>query len=568
MKIKNWKKQERNYASAGDVQGLLSVMGDYREKNLFCYDKKGVSCEVTYGEFIDSVQQMAAGLSTYNLADKRVAVIGETSPEWLRTYMAVLAAGGVIVPMDKELAVSEIAGFLTQVEVSAIVYAGSLNGAFAELLSVESLRYMIPMETDGCAYIDHEKVLPLDLIMEKGRENATYQYPILEDRCSMAEMLFTSGTTGTSKCVMLSQKNIFSVVAAAVSIVPVTSDDVTVSVLPPHHTYELACLLAQMNIGVTICINDSLKNVMRNFQKYRPTALVLVPLFVVTMYKRILSEAERSGKGKALQIGSKISRTAMKVGIDLRKKLFGSVQAAFGGRLRKIICGGAALDPNLIHAFEDFGISVFEGFGITECAPLVAVTPYYSRKPGSVGPAVSCCSVRIDGNTLNDKGFMEGEIQVQGDNVMLGYYHNQEANDAVFTEDGWFRTGDIGYMDDDGYLYITGRLKSVIVLDNGKNVFPEEIEEYLGRIEEIAESVVVGRTHEDSGSVDLVALVYPNFEKFPKGVSSEEIQSVIKEKVFAMNKKLPSFKQIRKIECRKIPFEKTSSRKIKRHLVK
>ena len=223
------------------------------------------------------------------------------------------------------------------------------------------------------------------------------------------------------------------------------------------------------------------------------------------------------------------------------------------------------MNPELIQIFETFGISIYEGYGITECSPLVAVTPYYKRKPGSVGPAVIGCEARIADGAENENGQYVGEIQVKGDNVMLGYMNNEEANASSFTEDGWYRTGDMGYMDADGYIAITGRMKSVIVLDNGKNVFPEEIEEYLSDIELIGEAVVVGREEEDG--VVLTAVIYPNYAKFPEKAEAD-FRDEIQKQITALNKKLPSFKQIRKLEFRKTEFEKTTTRKIKRHLVK
>ncbi|MBR4770713.1 MAG: AMP-binding protein, partial [Clostridia bacterium] len=347
-----------------------------------------------------------------------------------------------------------------------------------------------------------------------------------------------------------------------------TPDEVVVSVLPMHHTYGLACMLAELLYGVRICINDSLRHVLRNFARFRPTALILVPLFVQTMYKKILNEAEKKGKLRTFNAGIAASRVMMKVGVDLRKKLFAEVREAFGGRLEKIICGGAPLKPDLIYAFEDFGISIYEGYGITECAPLAAVTPYYKRKSGSVGPSVPCCTIRVDGETINEAGFAEGEIQIHGDNVMLGYFENPEANAAAFTDDGWYRTGDVGYMDADGYVYITGRMKSVIVLENGKNVFPEEIEEYLSAIDLIAESVVVGRKSEDGDSVILTAIVFPNADKFDENATDEEKLEAIKHAIRKINKKLPSFKQVREVELRNEEFPKTTSKKIRRHLIK
>jgi long-chain acyl-CoA synthetase len=221
----------------------------------------------------------------------------------------------------------------------------------------------------------------------------------------------------------------------------------------------------------------------------------------------------------------------------------------------------------MIEFFENLGVTIYEGFGITECSPLVCVAPYYAQKYGSVGPAVPCCQVRVDGERMNEKGYLEGEIQVKGDNVMLGYYNNPEATADAFTDDGWFRTGDVGYMDADEYVYITGRMKNVIVLENGKNVFPEEIEEYLADIDLIAESVVVGR-HAEDDSIALTAVVFPAADKFAPEASDEEKLEEIRRAVRTMNKRLPSFKQIKEIELRDEEFEKTTSKKIKRHLVK
>ena len=328
-------------------------------------------------------------------------------------------------------------------------------------------------------------------------------------------------------------------------------------------------MLASLAYGIEICINDTLRHLMRNFAAYKPTGLVLVPLFVNTMHKRIWDEAKKKGKDKLLRRMMKISNGLRKIGIDLRRKLFGSVLGAFGGRLEKIICGGTPLNPEMVQNFEAFGVQICEGYGITECSPLIAVTPYFAPKKASVGPAVPCCEARIApmGQT-SPTGYEEGEIQVKGDNVMLGYYNNPEQNASAFTEDGWYRTGDVGYMDEDGYIFITGRLKSVIVLENGKNVFPEEIEEYLEGIEEIAESVVVGRKDTDGETVLLTAVVYPNKDIFPEGTDEKVVHDAIWAKLAELNKSLPSFKKLKGLEIRATEFEKTTSRKIKRHLVK
>ena len=563
------RKTERIYTPVSHVIDFLHVLEAHGEKTVFTYRSAGKEYHLSYGDFYRRVLTAVNGLKTYNLAGKRVAIIGETRPEWYTVYLAVLATGGVAIPMDKELAPEEVANFLTVAKADALAYTNTI-GDKIPTDGHPTLKARIPFDSTAeelCIHEDGVSVVPFASLTADDSELVCPDAESV-DVDAMCEMLFTSGTTGTSKCVMLSQKNIFSTVTAACESVPFTPDDVILSVLPIHHTYELACSIAAMNYGVHICINDSLRRVLPNIQKYRPTGLVLVPLFVETMHKKIFAEAKKQGRDKTLRTGLLISGVASKLHIDLRAQLFKAVQQSFGGRLEKIICGGAALNPRLIRDFEEFGIHVYEGYGITECSPLIAVTPYYARKYGSVGPAVPSCSARISGDALGEHGFIEGEIQVKGTNVMLGYYGNAEANADAFTEDGWYRTGDVGYMDDDGYIYITGRIKSVIVLENGKNVFPEEIEEYLGAIEEIQESVVVGRKAENGDAIVLTAIVFPDRSKFPKEATDEEIEETIRKAITAQNRRLPSFKQIHKVEFRDTEFEKTTSRKIKRHLVK
>ncbi len=557
---------------AGDVLDLIDLIASHGEKVAFRYYEGKEIKSLTYAEFHIMIHETAAALDAMSLRGERVAIIGDTSPQWICTYVAALAAGCVVVPMDKELDVAEVCKFLDRVEARAVIYSKSFNEKFIKPISENTtgVRYFVPITP---AYDDtfDSKVVSFEQVLTCGRERierSGYNYPAIESRETMAEMLFTSGTTGTSKCVMLSQKNIFSAANSATETVCFVPEDVVVSVLPVHHTYELMCILAEMMFGIEICINDSLRHVLKNFQLFKPTALVLVPLFLNTMYKKIWSEAERTHRDTILKAGLATSKTMLSMGIDARRKIFKSVLAAFGGRLDHIICGGAKLNPDLIAAFEDFGISVFEGFGITECSPLTNVTPYWGRKYGSIGPHVPACRCRIADAQPGDHGYPEGELQIKGDNVMIGYYNDDAANAAAFTADGWFRTGDVAYMDEDGYVYITGRLKSVIVLENGKNIFPEEIEEYMSEIETIAECVIVGRKAEDSDEIILTAVVYPNFEKLPAGATEELIHETIRKSINQINRRLPGFKQVKALELRSTEFEKTTSKKIKRHLVK
>lgn len=570
-KIPNRKRMIRDLPHVSDINDLLACIKSHGDKVCYKYFEQGKLKEMTYAEVYATVHQVAAAFDKMGLKGKRVAVIGDTSPQWICTYMGALASGTIIIPMDKELEIVQIEKFLEMVEADAVVYSKSFNEKFVGTIENHpTLKRFIPLVVDEKTE-PSDKILPFSDFLALGQNNLDEGYTIgmVENREEMCEMLFTSGTTGTSKCVMLSQKNIFAAVSAAIETVCFTPDDIIVSVLPIHHTYELMCLLAAQAYGMMTGINDSLRHVMKNFKLFQPTGLVLVPMFVNTMYKRIWSEAERTGKAKVLKMALKASKALRKVGIDMRKTLFKSVLDAFGGKLDHIICGGAKLNPDLIVAFEDFGISVFEGFGITECSPLVSVTPYYARKLGAIGPNVPCCSVRIDPNgEETPEGYPMGEVQVKGDNVMIGYYNNPEANASVFTEDGWFCTGDVGYLDNDGYIYITGRIKFVIVLENGKNVFPEEIEEYLDTIETISECCVIGRKSSDSDEIVLTAVVYPDYTKFDKDVDDDTVKETIRKAINVTNKKLPTYKQIKAIEIRKTEFEKTTTKKIKRQLVK
>ena len=559
--LKNNKLTERIFSEVHGIREFLDVISTHGERTAYMWCEHKEDKTITYDELCGWIKNTAAGITSMGLAGKTIGIIGDTSPYWITTYLAVLASGGIAVPLDRELAASELNGFLNTVDASALFFSSSLKEKYEELSTLSPERKYVVMgdAIEGCSgFFD---------VMEKGKENADYEYPEQRDVESVCEYLFTSGTTGTSKCVMLCEKNIFSVVNAACSTVDFSTDDVLVSVLPVHHTYELAIILCELDYGMKIGINDSLRNVIPNFKKYQPTGLVLVPLFVNTVYKRIWSEAKRTGQEKKLRAATAVSDKFLRIGVDVRRKLFSKVLDSFGGKLNKIVCGGAALNPDMVYGFESLGISIYEGYGITECSPLVAVTPYNKRKIGSVGPAVPCCSIRIDGETIDENGFVTGEIQVKGDNVMLGYYKNDEANAEAFTEDGWFRTGDVGHLDEDGYLFITGRCKSVIVLENGKNVFPEEIEEYLENVPGIAECVVVGRKDTDGESVILTAVIYPDLSYY-EGKNVSDMKKELAAEINALNKKLPSFKHIRKVDLVDREFEKTTSRKIKRHLVK
>lgn len=566
------KKTERVYTPLESMSHFAKKIASFGDNIAYRYfDKDRNLLSITYKNLSRRIHTVAAGFASVGLAGKRIAIIGETSVDWICAYVAAVASGGVAVPLDKELDVNELSGFLEFAEADAIVYSATFNEKFKNIAaSHPTVRRMIPLAPVKGTYEDNDRILPFEDLLTLGETGVAngYQYPEVTDLDRMAEMLFTSGTTGSSKCVMLSERNVISAVNAADETVDFSCEDTIVSVLPIHHTYELCIQIAGLNYGMVVCINDSLKRVLKNIEIFKPTALVLVPLFVSTMHKKVWDEAKKTGKDQLLKTLSGISGTLRKLNFDLRRTLFKQVLAAFGGRLEKIVCGGAALNPEIAESFSEFGIDIFEGYGITECSPLIAVSPYYAPKKGSVGPAVPCCKVRIDSDHINDKGYGEGEIQVLGSNVMLGYYKNPEETAKVFTEDGWFCTGDIGYMDENGYIFITGRKKYVIVLENGKNIFPEEIEEYVLNQCSVAETVVVGRKLPDSADLAVTAIVYPQMDAFADKNDREAIEAKIREQIAKMNKKLVSYKQVRRVEFRWEEFEKTTSRKIKRHLVR
>ena len=567
---------KKDVPHANSLRAIAKYNAIHRpEKAAFKYlnDKKEI-VEVSYAQYSENIENMICALRDGGFAGKRIAIIGETCHEWFESYFAIISAGAVAIPFDKELLYDQIKGFIEIAKANAIIMSPKYSQKYEELAAAgvfDNLELVIRID-DGTEWtVGDDKLVKFSEFVKRGEglaRDTDADIMRRNARGDMSIMLFTSGTTGSSKCVMLSERNQIACVKSAVRATDFYEHDVLLSVLPVHHTYELTINVAIQSLGATVCINDNLKNVVKNLGIFKPTGIVIVPLFATTFHKKIVESVKKKGKENQLKIGMAASGAMRKVGVDMRRKLFSEILAAFGGNLQKIICGGAAMNPELMKFFDNLGITLCEGYGITECSPLIAVNPYYARKKGSVGPACDCCEARIDAESVDENGNLTGEIQVRGENVMLGYYENPEANAEVFTEDGWFRTGDIGRMDKDGYLYITGRCKSVIVLENGKNVFPEEIEEYLEQIEQISEVVVVGRQKEGEETVVLTAVVYPDFNAYERNTDIGDIASDIKKRIAEINKILPSFKQIRNIEIRKTEFEKTTTRKIKRFLVK
>ena len=541
---------------------------NYGDRPLYYYKEGKEVVTFSYNKLKSSVDGLGTAFNLLGLMGSNIAVIGDTNPYYMVTYFAAANGGGAIIPLDKELDNVTIAGFLKIADAKALVYTESFNSRMPEIEALATdIKYFIPIKPDE-ALMPNDKYVSIHSLIEKGAtalsEGNTAFTEFTPDREAVASLIFTSGTTGTSKCVMLSHKNLAAATNACCESMSHFADvGKFVSVLPMNHSYEVTTEhLALSHIGCSTYLNDNIKNALRSFNYFKPNALILVPLFVETIYKRIWKEIDKKGKRRTVKLAIALSNALLKVGIDVRKKLFKEVIAALGGNLECIVCGGAPLSKDLIRDFESFGIQILEGYGITECSPLVSVNRLGKVRHGSVGTPVLGCEVKID----KDENAETGEILVKGDNVMMGYLKNPEATAEVFTEDGWFRTGDIGYTDKDGYIFITGRKKNVIILSNGKNIFPEELEEHLYKNEIIGECVVIGRKSEN-GETAITAVIYPNPE-MSEGKTPEEVSALVKEAVELTNKHLPTFKHIQVTELRDTEFEKTTTRKIKRFLVK
>ncbi len=540
---------------------------DYGEKTVYWYkEDKEPYHTYSYHRMREEVDAIGTAFAALGLMDCGVAITGDVHPRFFASYFAAVSDGGYAVPIDRDISPEQTVNFLIRAEVKAVIYTRAQNKKIAQIAAeLPDVKLFVAIQPDE-NYKFSDKVMTVEELIALGKDalaNGERRFVDHEiDMTKMSALLFTSGTTGTAKGVMLSHKNLTAAANASVLSMSYDRNNTFVSILPPHHSYEITCgEMAIQMLGAEILINDSLKHILRNFAEYRPNALMLVPMIVETMHKRIWDEVKKQNMTKKLKFAMGLNRVLLACHIDVRKKLFARVTGAFGGNLKSIVCGGAPLSPQIIKDFYAFGITVLEGYGITECAPLVAVNSPGKVKFHSVGQPVKGCRVRIDKQDPSDE---TGEICVSGDNVMMGYYKDTEATREAFTDDGWFRTGDIGYMDDEGYIFITGRKKNVIILSNGKNVFPEELEEHIAPVPTILESVVTVR--ETDGNPVLTAICVPNMEML-EGKTDEELYEIMKSEIEKINSTLPTYKKMLRVELRKEPFERNTAKKIMRFKV-
>ena len=509
--------------------------------------------KVSFTQWRNDVRNLGTALISKGLREENIAIVGENSYGWCCSFFAVMAIGSVTVPVDKELPAEDIDGIISTTSCKAVIYGKTAEAKINEIREkggLKTVETFIPVTSLVSLQEEGAK------LYEAG-DNSYYDYKI--DVNKLASIVFTSGTTGKGKGVMLSQANIGLDMTLGMYNFDITRK--TLHVLPPHHTFgSTVNYVGHLSQGCEVYISSGIKHVSDEIREQQPTHLILVPAFLEVMNRKIWATARKGGKEGLLKAMMKVSDCLRKVGIDIRRKLFSSVLSAFGGKLELIICGGAKLDEEIISTFDSLGITILNGYGITECSPLISANRNRYRKKGSVGTPILACRVKIDNPDENG----EGEICVKCPNVMLGSYQNPEATAEVFDKDGFFHTGDYGKLDEEGWIYITGRKKNLIILSNGKNVYPEEIKADLQKVEGVVEVVVyAGESRVQKDKITIVAEIFPDADLLKdKGIT--DLQEYFETQVKSLNAKMPPYKAVKRVKLRDSEFQKNTSRKITR----
>lgn len=521
----------------------------YGERPAFMQKLDGEYKTVTYSRFRDMYEALGTELWARGLSGRRIIVTGDNCLDWATVYIATVAGLGVIVPVDKELPAEELCNIASISEAGAIFYSPRLAAKVAAL----------PDDIQKYSFDD------ISALIESGKErllNGEREYlRAYIDPDVMTALIFTSGTTGNSKGVMLSHRNICFCLSEVAHMAYIGPEEVFLSILPMHHVYECTCgFLFPLTRGCCVAFSEGLRYITRNMQEVRPTIVCCVPILLETIYRKIWMNIRRKGIEKKVWNAIKLTRHA---GLGLKRRVFAEIHDSLGGRIRMFICGGAAADPEVMRGLRDFGLLAIQGYGLTECSPLAAVNKDDYYRDDSAGLATP--NGVLDIYDVQDDG--TGEIRYKGDNVMLGYYRAPELTAEVI-RDGWFYTGDLGYIDPDGFLHITGRKKNVIVTPGGKNIFPEELETYLCRNPYISEAVVVGYFNESRGAWDIVAILHPDdaafVETYGRGYTQGQIDAEFTRAVDEVNNIVQHYKRITMYIVRPTEFPKNSSRKIKR----
>ena len=533
------------------------------------HDHKAKFEEFTYERFGNDAINLGTGLMKYlNLSNERIIIIGENTYYWYVSYFSILCGVGIAVPVDKELPNNEIENVIKRSHAAAVIYSKKKKDAIDKIKdNLPMVKYFIEMNSnDGVQGRD----VGIEHVIAEGKkltDAGNTEYMDVEiDPEEFKFLIFTSGTTSQAKGVMLCHRNLAENVNAVSKYVKLYERDRFFSVLPLHHTYEssIGALLPFAN-GSSVAICGGLRYIVPDMQEAKPTAMLAVPLLVESLYKKINQSIEKSGKAGLVNSMIHLTNALKSVGIDIKRKVFKEIYDNLGGNMRIIVSAAAPIDKKIGKWVQDIGIEFLQGYGLTETAPIAALTPECDPRVGSVGLPVNCAQIKI--HNPNENG--EGEIWIKSQTLMLGYYEDEEATKEV-VHDGWFNSGDIGYQDKDGYVYVTGRSKNVIVTQNGKNIYPEEIELLLSKIPEIQECMVYGKEVEGEKELIISVKVIPNMEEIEnlhgKDLSEEEIHKIIWNKIKEVNKGLTSYKAIKNLEIKHDEFAKTTTMKIKRYV--
>lgn len=552
-----------------DLKDMLRQSGEAygdRPAYMFKTEKAGEFRTITHKEFRDEINALGTALTKMGLKDKRIAVISENRYEWELAYLSIVTGTGIVVPLDKALPENEIESLILRSQVEAVFYSNKYNEIMNKLRNKKNtnLRYFISMDLEE----NTNGIYSQKALVEKGRKllaegNKKFiEAKIYPDK--MGIMLFTSGTTAMSKAVMLSHKNLVSNVMDIAQTFDINENDRLLSFLPLHHVFECtAGFLYIVSCGACICFCEGVKHMADNIKEFEITAMISVPAVFEVIYRKLIKGIEKKGKLETVKKVVKISQALLKIKIDVRKKLFKEIHENLGGKLRLAVAGGAALDPEIQKGFNDLGITLLQGYGLTESSPVIAAETLKRRRIGSIGQKLPSFEIKID--NPDEEGI--GELLAKGPCIMLGYYENEEATNDALDKDGWLHTGDLAKIDKDGYIYIAGRKKSVIVLNNGKNVFPEELENLLNKIEGVKESLVYEKKDDDGDVKVCTKIVYD--KELIKDLYNVEGEDNIKEflwkKVKEVNNLMPKYKYIRELIITEEELVKTTTLKIKRH---
>ena len=550
-----------NFTNVKDI--IYYSVDKYRENRAFIIKEK-VGEEVkykniSYGDFLEEVNSLGTGLFRLGLKGKRIGIIAKNRYEWVLSYVACLLGGMIAVPLDKGLTDLEIENSILRSKIDAIIFEDKLLGIIEEIRAKgnSNLKEYICMDKNK----EFKSIEDIKISGKKRLEEGdnSFKEVKINDK-ELASLVFTSGTSSTSKIVMLSQFNIAQNIHSMQLVEDFRSTDVNLAFLPLHHTFGSTGQLIMLSSGITTAFPDGLRYIAQNLKEYKVTFFVGVPILVEAIYKNVMKEIERQKKTKLIKIAKVFTKFLLKFHIDIRRKVFAQIIEQLGG-LRFVISGAAALDKEVEKGFNDLGILTIQGYGLTEASPVIAAENYKYRKYGSIGLPMPNVEVRIEDK--NEEGI--GELIAKGPNIMLGYYENEEETKETL-KDGWLYTGDLAYMDKEGFIYITGRKKNLIVLKNGKKIFPEELEDLVSKLDLVSECMVFGLPKEDDVVLSVKVKLDEEVvkEKYPD-LNEEKIKKVLWEQIKGINKKMPTYKYMKHLFIEKGEFIKTTTNKIKRN---